>query len=201
MKRSSRFSPAAQILASSLGGNAPYIESDVLNLCTAAEGIHRRLFPLERRISKDEVRETQDLMRQIAFPGSVGQILGQAMSHLWEPSFPMRIKQLADMLSDVAPEVIGIPGRWKQAVTNARHGNANSLFDTEDRDDTGLQNIVLAHSLRWLLTVVMLVRNDVSMETLRQRLLESRDYEQFKWLSLNWFPRVYPRDNSYSPTP
>lgn len=93
LELSQRISPVPQILAASYAGEFQTVETEALSLCTAAENLHRRLYPGERRWTAETVEEAAAGLKDADIPDEVRQALRQAVGqYLYEPSFPSRIE-------------------------------------------------------------------------------------------------------------
>lgn len=194
MEAMPRLTPIPQILAGTLTANDQFLEAEVLNLCTATEGFHRRTHLGERRLSVEDVEVSKSLLDSSDFPDDVRQVLRSALAYLWEPSFPQRLAALAERVSVVNPHITGRANKWKQAVTDARNANAHSLDMNKKPSDFWEHSFVIARSLRWLITVVLLLEANVPEQTLRPRLNSCRTFRNFVSMSQELFPKVYPKE-------
>jgi hypothetical protein len=123
-----RTSPVPQILAAAYSGEFATVEAEALYLCTAAETLHRRLNPDERRWTAETVEGGISGLAEATMPDEVRQALTQALGqYLFEPSFPMRIEALATRVGAVLPGCVGRVNRWKRAVTDQRNALAHGL--------------------------------------------------------------------------
>lgn len=128
LELSQRVSPVPQILAASYAGEFQTVETEALSLCTAAENLHRRLYPGERRWTAETVDAATDGLKDADIPDEVRQALTQAVGqYLYEPSFPNRIEALARRAAEAVPECVGRINRWKRAVTDQRNTLAHGL--------------------------------------------------------------------------
>jgi hypothetical protein len=189
----SELDPIPQILAGVFGGDSPYLESEVLTLCTAAEGLHRRLHPEERRICQSDVNEAKVFLKEDMglIPNDVREAFRSALGHLHEPGFATRMQGLAEGIAPVTRQVTGKVNRWKKAVTEARNALAHSLAVKGAPSSDHMSSYVLAQSLRWLLLVTLLMKSDVDPDRLIRRIGEARSFEQFVRMSKEVHPDIY----------
>lgn len=120
-----RVSPVPQIFAASYAGEIQTVETEALSLCTAAENLHRRLYPGERRWTAETVDEATAGLKDADLPDEVRKALTQAVGqYLYEPSFPSRIETLASRAAEAVPECVGRINRWKRGDGSAEHACA-----------------------------------------------------------------------------
>jgi hypothetical protein len=186
-----RTSPVPQILAAAYAGEFATVEAEALYMCTAAETLHRRLNPDERRWSAETVEEGLSGLAEATLPDEVQQALSQALrQYLFEPSFPMRIEALATRVGEVLPGCVGRVNRWKRAVTDQRNALAHGLPPGgSDIDLTKMHAI--SRSLRWVLTLYLLLEAGAPAEQLAKSTQANDRYER-DWR--NWrreWPKVF----------
>lgn len=184
-----RTSPVPQILAAAYSGEFATVEAEALYLCTAAETLHRRLKPDERRWTAEAVEEGLSGLAGATMPDEVRQALKQALSqYLFEPSFPMRIEALATRVAAVLPGCVGRVNRWKRAVTDQRNALAHGLPPPGSGIDLTKMHAI-SRSLRWVLTVYLLLEAGAPAEQVAESTQANERYER-DWR--NW-RRVWPR--------
>ncbi|MGD1239271.1 HEPN domain-containing protein [Mycobacterium seoulense] len=184
-----RTSPVPQILAAAYSGEFATVEAEALYLCTAAETLHRRLNPDERRWSAETVEEGISGLAEATMPNEVRQALTQALGqYLFEPSFPARIEALATRVGAVLPSCVGRANRWKRAVTDQRNALAHGFPPEGSRIDL-TQMHAISRSLRWVLTVYLLLEAGAPAEQLGKSTQANERYER-DWR--NW-RRVWPK--------
>lgn len=186
-----RTSPAPQILAAAYSGEFATVEAEALYMCTAAETLHRRLNPDERRWSAATVDAGLSGLAQATLPNEVQEALRQALrQYLFEPSFPMRIQALGARVGEVLPGCVGQVNRWKQAVTDQRNALAHGL--PPGRNDIDLAKMhAISRSLRWVLTLYLLLEAGAPAEQLAESTQANQRYER-DWR--NWrreWPKVF----------
>jgi ApeA N-terminal domain 1 len=184
-----RTSPVPQILAAAYSGEFATVEAEALYLCTAAETLHRRLNPNERRWTAQTVDEGISGLAEATMPDEVRQALTQALGqYLFEPSFPLRIEALATRVGAVLPGCVGRVNRWKRAVTDQRNALAHGLPPRGSRIDLTKMHAI-SRSLRWVLTVYLMLEAGAPAEQLAESTQANERYER-DWR--NW-RRVWPR--------
>jgi len=184
-----RTSPVPQILAAAYAGEFTTVDSEALNLCTAAETLHRRLHPGARRWTHETVEEGLVGLETAEMPADVRCVLRQALGqYMFEPSFPMRIAALGERVGAVVPSCVGRVNHWKQAVTNQRNILAHGLPDEDSSFDVTRMHYI-TRSLRWVLTLYLLLEAGVPPEQLATITTGNRRYERDQ---RNW-RRVWPK--------
>ena len=188
---SQRVSPVPQILAASYAGEFQTVETEALSLCTAAENLHRRLNLGERRWTVETVEEAAAGLKDADIPDEVRQALQQALNqYLYEPSFPSRIEALASRAAEAVPECVGRTNRWKRAVTDQRNTLAHGLRSEGENPDLVKMHYI-TRSLRWVLTVCLLLEAGVQRERLSSAV---RANSRFERDARNWrraWPKVF----------
>jgi hypothetical protein len=183
--------PLPDLVAGTLTDNQRTVQNRLLELATAAEGLHRRLYPEARRLSEEEVREIVRALHTTPIADTQRQILAQAVrDYLWEPSFPQRLKALADDIEAACPGVTGDLNRWRRAVVDARNGFAHR--PEAHRSETDLFEFhTLGQSLQWLLTARLLLAAGVEPEVCRERFAATYRYQRFLAAARKDSPRIY----------
>ena len=191
--------PLPPVVAAAVAGPPRTVESGVLDLTTAAEGLARRLWPDWTRLTEEEAAAALDTaLAAVAEQGNeVVDAVQGALQHLPEPSYPKRLLRLAERANDVVPKVVGRrtdegrPSRWKNAVVGARNDFAHRLdrgWLHEERLD---QYLAVIGSLRWLLTAVLLLETGLPADTLADRFAYHQRYLLFLRQARKWYPHVY----------
>lgn len=184
-----RVSPVPQVLAASYAGEFKTVETEALSLCRAAENLHRRLYPDERRWTAQVVDEAKAGLKDADIPDEVRQALTRAVGqYLYEPSFPSRVEALASRAAQAVPECVGQIKRWKRAVTDQRNTLAHGLRQAGSNPDLTEMHYN-TRSLRWVLTVRLLLKAGVPSERLAGAI---RAKSRFERDARNW-RRVWPK--------
>lgn len=102
----------------------------------------------------------------------------------------MRLKQLAGLVDDCAPEITGKTNRWARHVTEARNSYAHRTKGFLNEDDIDVLATV-TESIRWLLRSILLLEAGVSKKHLAERLGESSAYLFFRKRAKESLPKVY----------
>jgi hypothetical protein len=187
-----RLAPLPYVVADAVQATGRAVESLLLELAAAAEGIHRRLYPGSRRLTEQETSEALEALKELDLNPAAKEVLRSAMgTYLWDVSFPQRLRQLSEDVSSAMPGVTGKPGKWKSAVCDARNGFAHFLVGKEGDEVKILGYAALHKSLRWLLTGRILLELGVPAELLSQRLAEFRRYNHFLMNAKESLPNIY----------
>src|SRR6202044_1619135 len=102
--------PLPSAVADLTGLSTISLESQVLQLTTAAEGLHRTLFPEDRRIGDDDTadairRRAGDAVKEL-HPKAKEYVSG-LLGFVAEPGYKARLKKLAEEVSTSIPGVTG----------------------------------------------------------------------------------------------
>lgn len=190
-------SPVPQIVAGAVAVGNRTVENQVLELATAAEGLHRRLYPADRQLTDEQVETGLKALDDIAVNGQVREVLHQALrTYLWDRSYPQRLKTLIKDVESTAPDVVGRANRWRRLVTDARIGFAHSKPGSSSTEAQAREYLVLARSLRWLLTLRLLLAAGIDTGALRESVAKSQKYQQFLTTAREALPSVYPTENA-----
>jgi hypothetical protein len=176
------------------------LDTQALLLATVAEGLHRRLYPEDRRFDENaEVNAGVAARVQAAGAEAAGLVHPDAkaavdglLRHVGDPGYPGRLKRLAAVAEVAAPGITGKTPRWKTLVSDIRNEYAHRIGKgfLDDRDIDNRLTVVF--SLRWLLTVVLLLHSGIDAPVLRARLATHENYQRFLADAQVRCPRIYP---------
>lgn len=171
------------------------LETAVLELTTVAEGLHARLFPDTRRLSEQDCGlAKQHVMEAVKdLNPRIGDIMRGMLTHLIEPGYPARLKELATVVESAAPGICGNTNKWATAVSTARNAYAHRTAGMVEEEDVDTL-ITVIESLGWLMRCVLLLNAGLSKETLRQRLSHNSSYGLFLDRARQNLPKVYAAD-------
>ena len=187
-----RLTPLPQLIAGAFEASDRSVQNLLLELATAAEGLHRKLYPDARKLSKEQRDTGLEAVADLDIDRDTKQALHTALKlYLWEPSFPQRLKVLAEDVVVAAPDVTGKTNRWRDAVRDARNGFAHDPTSPPSSNDAIFGYHVLQMSLRWVLTARLLLELGVAPAELAARFSKYRRYEQFLKNAARDLPRVY----------
>jgi len=187
-----RVTPLPQLVAGAIETGTRTVQNLLLELATAAEGVHRKLHPDSQRLGERARAEALEAISAMDTDPKARSILHDAMrTYLWDLSFPMRLKELANEVAGAMPGVTGRTSRWSSAVVDARNGFAHWLAGASSEDKIFAYH-VLYQSLRWLLTCRLLLESGVPSDVLASRLAEFEPYRQFLREAKRTLPRIYP---------
>lgn len=185
-----QLSPVPQLVAAQVEDRADQVvESQVLELAAAAEGLHRRMHRDARVLTDERAKQVRRACLAAVGDPEERRAVSDRLRHLDEPTFRARLEALAADARGALPDVTGVTSAWTRMVADARNGFAHLL---QQRRETEVeQNLVLRDSLRWLLTVVLFERTGVEAEVLGARLASRQDYIHFMWEAQVWLPEIY----------
>lgn len=170
------------------------LEAQLLELTSAAEGLHRLLRPGQRRITKGQASKARARVTEAVkdLDEDVRDAVEAALHHLTDPSYPRRLLDLAEQARDAVPGVTGDAQEWKKRVSNARNSLAHKLERGFLEDQTDAQeSVIVLLSLRWLLTGILLLRTGISPVALGSRFVGHQPYKFFMDQARAWLPAVY----------
>ncbi|MDS0133200.1 MULTISPECIES: HEPN domain-containing protein [unclassified Amycolatopsis] len=170
-----------------------HLETELLEMATVAEGLHAKLFPSEVRLDQKTLDRVRAALGEAVADEEerVRNIIGGMLTHLAEPGYPARLKQLAERVRGCAPEITGKTNRWAAEVSKARNSYAHrtaSGFLTEENIDT---LFTVIESLRWLLRCVLLLEAGISESYLAKQLERVSAYRLFLGRAVESLPRIY----------
>lgn len=169
------------------------LETQLLELTTAAEGLHRLILPQRKRMTDDQAQEARNKALE-AIKGLVDDVrdaVQAALGHLTDQSYPRRLLDLAEHVGQAVPGVTGNTALWKKGVVNARNGFAHALEHGFLNQDNAEGSIAVLQSLRWLLTGLLLLQTGVGPDTLGHRFKDHESYQLFLAQARTWLPVVY----------
>ena len=185
--------PMPAVVADLAQASSISLDTQALLLATVAEGLHRCLYP-------DEVRFDQQTAERVKATAAeaVNSIHEKAketvrgfLSHVEEVGYGARLTGLAAVAEDVAPGITGHTSGWKNLVYKVRNLYAHR-FDSSFLDDGDIDDrLTVAVSLRWLLTIILLLQAGVDASVLRSRLADHEQYQRFLADAQIWRPDIY----------
>lgn len=200
LDKASLLGPLPAVVTDLAQAPAISLDTQALLLATVAEGLHRRLYPGDLRFHENRELNAEVADRvQAAGAEAAGLVRPDAkaavnglLSHVGDPGYAGRLKRLAGVAEVAAPGVTGRTSRWKTLVSDIRNEYAHRIGDgfLDDRDIDNRMTVVF--SLRWLLTVVLLLQSDVDASVLRTRLTSHENYQRFLADAQVWCPKIYP---------
>jgi hypothetical protein len=187
--------PVAPVVADADSGlRRATLETQVLELTTVAEGLHRSLFDNEQRFTQAEADRLRQLVATaLAFePERDAQIVRGFLRHLEEPNYKTRLRGLSSMAEELLPGVTGRTSRWVRVTDRARNSFAHRTqgFLTETTID---EYYAVSQSLRWVLAAVFLVQCDANTEECANRIAENSRYRQYLKNMRDALPEVFDR--------
>lgn len=187
-----RLGPLPTVVARATAKAGGTLETQLLELTTITEGLHRRVFSDSRRLSEEqEEAARRAVSTAIAGLDDEAQTAVKgAMQHIGEPSFSQRLVELAGCVEPAVPGVTGQTHRWKRCVTDVRNefGHRFRGFLQTARID---ELAAVRESLRWLLTGLLLLQTGLPPAELATRLKDHQPYVFFLLQARNRLPGVF----------
>ena len=189
LSKADDLSPVPQLVAGvALSHSDRTLENQLLELATAAEGLHRRLYREQRSMDRAKAKTIQRDASD-AVPEEVRQLVKERLGHLEEPTYRDRLYTLIERAGDLT-SMLGDANAWVAKITPARNGFAHRLIS--GREASALDgHFVLLRSLRWFLTSLLLLEAGVEPAVLRGRLDDHQPYLHFLRQARRWLPDVY----------
>lgn len=175
-----QLSPTPQVVSAAVAGTFQTVDAEALALTTTAEGMDRALNPNARRFTAAEVGAAVAALKGSEAPVNVRDAMISALNlYFYEDSYPTRMKRLASAVAIAAPDCVGRPSNWKDAMRKLRNELAHSLADPEQGvDDPLLLMHARARSLRWALQIRMLQVAGVSSDAIADGLEGLQRYQR-----------------------
>ncbi len=193
-----RLGPLPSVIARAATSPDDALETQLLELTTAAEGLHRLLLPQRQRMTDEQAKEARSKALEAIneLLGDVRDAVQAALQHLTDQSYPRRLLDLAEHVGKAVP-VTGNTAKWKKHVASTRINFAHALEHGFLNQDTAEESIAVLLSLRWLLTGLLLLQTGIDPATLGRCLRGHEPYQLFLAQARTWLPAVY--DTSESP--
>ena len=194
-----RLGPLPSVVARAAATRDDPLETQLLELTTAAEGLHRLILPQRKRMTDEQAKEARsralEAIRELL--DDVRDAVHAALNHLTDQSYPRRLLDLAEHVGQAVPGVTGNTVQWKKRVVSTRIGFAHALENGFLNPDNAEESIAVLQSLRWLLTGLLLRQTGIDPATLSRRLDTYESYQLFLEQARTWLPAVY--DTTESP--
>lgn len=186
------WSPIPNLIAGAFEATDRTVQNLLLELATAAEGLHRKLYPDARNLTEEQKHEALAGIAGLRIDQDAKQVLRTAMQvYLWDMSFPQRLKALAADVAETVPGVTGKPAKWCNRIRDARNGFAHHLTASEPDTEMIYGYHTLQMSLRWLLAGRLLLQVGVPAEELATAFSDYEPYQQFLRNAQRDLPDVY----------
>jgi len=191
-----KIGPLAPVVADADSGlRRATLETQVLELTTVAEGLHRSLYPEESRFSKDAAIRIQKLVREALRnePEPCNSVVQGFFTHIEEPNYKTRLRRLVDVATSLIPGVVGSADLWVKLVDSARNSFAHrtqQILSVEKIDEY----YAISQSLRWVLVGVLLAESRVDKEDCIPRIQEFSRYRQYLRNMKSSLPSVFAPD-------
>jgi len=149
--RAGELSPVPQLVAAvAMSPAQRTVENQLLELAAAAEGLHRRLHPKQRILSRNQARDA----RRDAYYAVLEEVrdrVKQALGHLDEPTYRDRLEVLVEQGLQAAPGVTGEANEWIGLIVPARNGFAHQLAARKNRE-VEIEEYLVLHAFPALVT-------------------------------------------------
>jgi hypothetical protein len=161
-----RLGPLPPVVAAAAAGPGRTLETQLLELTTVAEGLHRRLFADTGCLSPEQAKAAQ-------------------------PAFAQRMEQLADCVAAAIPGVTGQTNCWTRRVTDLRNEFAHRKYGFLEAGRVP-ELLAIQQSLRWLLTGLLLLQTGLPPDELAAQIEDHQPYRLFREQAREWLPDVFP---------
>lgn len=187
--------PAAPITRDALSNQRKTtIDTQILELTTVAEGLHRRLYPQQERMSKEDAKRIRsliaDALKHETEPRYVDVAKGTVLGFLNEPNYKSRLEHLSNEATTATPGLFGNQQQWIKRVYEARNSFAHrtSGFIDETQID---EMYAISESLTWMFWCLLLLRSKIAPETIRERIAQHQPYQYFLRNARETVPSIY----------
>lgn len=176
------------------------LPNQLLEMASAAEGLHRRLKPKERAIArsaKDRARRTA----RDAVEEDLRDRVNEALMHLDELTYAERLRYLTDLTLETVPGAVGTTTRsvWEARIKDVRNGFAHQApqAHAEDDEDVWRERVILLRTLYWVLTAALLLQTGLKSSELRARVESFEPYRDLLRRARSWIPQIYDPAGEY----
>jgi len=193
-----RLGPLPSVVGRAAASRDDPLETQLLELTTVTEGLHRLLLPQRERMTPGQASDARGKALEAVkdLGDDVREGVQAALGHLTDQSYPRRLLDLAEHAGPAVPGVTGDTAQWKKRVVSIRNRFAHSLeHGFLDEDNTNESAAVLG-SLRWLLTGLLLLQTGIDTRTLSRRFMDHERYQLFLEQAQIWLPAVYGTSQS-----
>jgi ApeA N-terminal domain 1 len=189
-----RLGPLPSVVARATDTRDDPLETQLLELTTAAEGLHRLILPQSKRMTDTQADEARskalEAIKELV--DDVRDAVQAALNHITDLSYPRRLLDLAQHVGQAVPGVTGNDtAQWKKRVVNTRISFAHALEKGFLSLDNAEESIAVLQSLRWLLTGLLLLQTGIDPATLGNRFKDYESYQLFLEQARIWLPAVY----------
>jgi len=119
-------SPIPGMVAAIRTGSDRTLANELLDLATAAEGLHRRLPDQTRAITRSQARSARRAARD-AVDSTMRDRVNDALGHLDDPTYAERLRAVTDLAAVSIPEALGDRELWEQRIKQVRNGFAHQV--------------------------------------------------------------------------
>lgn len=151
-------SPIPQLVTSSVDGHVTLLEVNALMLCTAIEGLHKRLHPEAKERFKS----------------------GRRKGELRDLYFRERLKVIVSETTKFIPEIAGRSDEWLSFVTEVRNLQAHQYVDGPKGDEYQQRVIAATEALRWVLTTRLVQDAGLIADDFHMRIRDDPRYTHLK---------------------
>jgi hypothetical protein len=171
-------------------GSERTLANQLLDLATAAEGLHRRLPDQPKEITKSQARTARRAARD-AVDLAVRDRVNDALGHLDDPTYAERLRAVTDLAAMSIPEALGDRDLWEHRIKQVRNGFAHQV-PTKSATDEWQEYLVLLRTLRWVLITALLNRAGVDPAAHGERLRAHEPYRFQLRQARQWTPDLFP---------
>lgn len=184
--------PLPPVVANAASATNLRIETSLLELTTVAEGLHSRLFPDDRRMDTATAERIKGkviaALQEEESPNR--QAVSGMLRFLEDPSYPKRLRRLAQEVATAVPGITGNTKKWVEQVNDCRNEFAHRRagFISNDALDKYYGVIV---SLRWVLAGMLLLQTGIDPNVLAARVSDDQSFSYFLRQAADYLPDVY----------
>ncbi|MEV7968684.1 HEPN domain-containing protein [Sphaerisporangium sp. NPDC088356] len=206
-------SPIPALVTETINAPGRPLPSQLLEMASAAEGLHRRLMPTDRRMSRSAKDRARRLAKK-AVPEEVQERVSEALMHIDEPSYMERLRYLTDLTRLAVPDAAGVTAQmqtgrtpdttkvWEERIKAVRNGFAHQTPGTKstEEDEAWREHVILLRTLYWVLVAALLLQTGVEPSQLKERVQTYDPYSTLLRQARRWIPAIYapPSDDSHA---
>jgi hypothetical protein len=169
------------------------LDGRILELSTAAEGLHRRLYPKTQSMTDDQANTVRSFVRQAiaSQPQAISERVNGLLNHVSEPGYKARLVELATSADAAVPGVAGTITAWAKAVYNARNEYAHRHEERWLKEVAIDVHLAVCLSLQWVLDVVLLRCAGLTDAEIAQKYTTDATYNYLRRQATGWAPKIY----------
>ncbi|MDX3106782.1 hypothetical protein PW035_38595 [Nonomuraea angiospora] len=190
--------PIPALVAETINSPSRPLPSQLAEMAIAAEGLHRRLSPEARVMTRNQKNRARRRAAKAVSP-LVRERVREALGHIEAPSYMERLRYLTDLTCEAIPDATRpdeshSAAGWEQRIKQVRNGFAHQSPVTDgdiENDTEWREQVVLLRTLYWVLATALLTRTGLDSSQIRTRTQSYEPYRALVRKARLWIPDVY----------